>query len=132
MIDRSAINKTIEQLEERSYGDPKTAATPMVKRCLELCKIPLHNFTIGDLRLMIGQEFSLAYLIPMALVHLRQDLFVEGDYYPGDLLNAVVTVDSEFWVKNRLLWDELNLLFASGRDEMTTRKIDMTLFDTAL
>ena len=132
MIDRRLMTKTIEQLEKFNYGDPKDAPTPMVKRCLELCRVPLGRFTIEDLRLMIGQDFSLEYLIPIALEHLRQDLFTEGDCYPGDLLKAVVTVKPSFWLENRSLHDELNILFANRRNEIAESKIDMSLFDAAL
>ena len=60
-------HKTIENLEKKNFGDPNNAPTNMVKRCLELCRLPLDNFTVEDLRLMIGQQFGLPYLIPLAL-----------------------------------------------------------------
>lgn len=54
--------KTIEELEKQNFGHPDEAPTNMVKRCLELCKVPLDQFTVEDLRLMIGQNFCLRYL----------------------------------------------------------------------
>jgi hypothetical protein len=78
--------KTIENLEKQNFGNPNEAPTNMVKRCLELCKVPLNQFTVEDLRLMIGQDFSLRYLIPLATEHLKENIFIEGDLYPGDLL----------------------------------------------
>jgi hypothetical protein len=46
---------------------------------------------------MIGQNIGLTYLIPLAIEQLQRDPLVEGDYYPGDLLAAVVRVKSSFW-----------------------------------
>lgn len=46
---------------------------------------------------MIGQNIGLSYLIPLAIERLQSDPLVEGDYYPGDLLDAVVRVESGFW-----------------------------------
>lgn len=72
--------KTIESLEKKNFGNPNEAPTNMVKRCLELCKTPLEQFSVEELRLMIGQDFSLRYLIPLAIEHLQVDIFGEGDY----------------------------------------------------
>lgn len=46
---------------------------------------------------MIGQSISLNYLMPLAIEHLRHDPLVAGDFYPGDLLDAVLRVESGFW-----------------------------------
>jgi hypothetical protein len=60
---------------------------------------------------MVGQDFSLRYLIPLAIEHLKTDLFVEGDLFPGDLLKNVLSVDRQFWIKNNQLWTEINDIF---------------------
>lgn len=118
-------------MEKQDFGNPNDAPTNMVKRCLELCKVPLDKFTVEDLRLMIGQEFSLQYLIPLAIEQLQTNIFAEGDYYPGDLLNNVLSVDVKFWTANRGLWTIINELIQSKRSEIEESKISTTLFDTA-
>ena len=123
---------TIENFEKQDFGNPNEAPTNMVKRCLELCKVPLEKFTVEDLRLMIGQEFSLQYLIPLAIEHLQTDIFAEGDYYPGDLLNNVLSVDTKFWTANRDLWTKINELIKSKRNDIEESEISTTLFDTAI
>jgi hypothetical protein len=125
-------DKTIENLEKQNFGNPSEAPTNMVKRCLELCKVPLNQFTVEDLRLMIGQDFSLRYLIPLATEHLKENIFIEGDLYPGDLLKNVLSVDANFWRSNKHLWKEVNELIKSRRDELVSNKIPTTLFDDAL
>ena len=99
---------TIENLENHDFGNPEEAPTNLVKRCQELCKVPLEQFTVEDLRLMIGQQFSLQYLIPLAIEHLREDIMAEGDLYPGDLLKSVQSIDQSFWEENKNLLDEIN------------------------
>lgn len=125
-------NKTIENLEKRNFGSPNEAPTRMVRRCLELCKLPLDKFTVEDLRLMIGQGFSLQYLIPLAIEHLRTDIFVEGDFFPGDLLKNFLSVDSKFWAKNKQLWAEIDELIKDKKGDLATMKISTALFDTAI
>jgi hypothetical protein len=123
---------TIENLEKQDFGNPNEAPTNMVKRCLQLCKVSLDKFSVEDLRLMIGQEFSLQYLIPLAIEQLQTDIFVEGDLYPGDLLKNVLSVDSKFWTANRDLWTKINELIKSKRNDIEESKISTTLFDTAI
>lgn len=124
--------KSIENLEKQNFGNPSAAPTNMVKRCLELCKVPIDKFSVEDLRLMIGQGFSLRYLIPLAIEHLKSDLFVEGDLYPGDLLENVLKVDTKFWVDNKQLWRDINELIKNRRDELVLSKFPTSSFDLAL
>lgn len=120
--------KSIENLEKQNFGNPSEAPTNMVKRCLELCKVPLDKFTVEDLRLMIGQGFSLQHLIPLAIEHLKTDIFVEGDLFPGDLLKNVLAVDTNFWIDHKQLWREINELIKNRRDELASNKFSTALF----
>jgi hypothetical protein len=58
-------NKSIEILEQRDYGDADTTDIPIVKRILQMVKVPVGDLTIEQLRLLIGQEIGLNYLIPL-------------------------------------------------------------------
>ncbi|MET9917426.1 contact-dependent growth inhibition system immunity protein [Streptomyces sp. NPDC006435] len=55
------------------------------------------------MRLLIGQDIGLPYLLPLALGVLRENPMAEGDMYEGDLLSAVLT-------RNPLVWAELSEL----------------------
>jgi hypothetical protein len=77
---------------------------------LQLTKIPLENFTVENLRLMIGQGFALSYLVPLALEHLEKDIRTAGDLYEGDLLESVQRINIDFWKKHKDLADRLSLL----------------------
>ncbi len=120
--------KSIENLEKQNFGNPDEAVTNMVKRCLELCKIPLEKFTVEDLRLMISQDFSLRYLIPLAIEHLKRDIFIEGDLFPGDLLKSVLTVDTKFWTAYKQLWQDMYELVNARRGDIALKKISTVLF----
>jgi hypothetical protein len=62
---------------------------------------PLKEFSIEDLRFMISQELGLEVLVPIAADLLQENLLLEGDYYPGDLLSAVMQVPSSFWKEHQ-------------------------------
>ncbi|MCM5530516.1 contact-dependent growth inhibition system immunity protein [Parasegetibacter sp. NRK P23] len=124
-------HKSIENLEKRDFGSSDDAPTRMVKRCLDFCKVSLDQFTVEDLRLIVGQEFALTYLIPLAIEHLQKDIFSEGDLYPGDLLKNVLSIDKGFWLENKNYWDGINGLIEPKRRDLTANDISTTLFDTA-
>lgn len=90
------LHKTIEQLENDFWPDPDTDSY-VVQTCHQLRKKTLSQFEIEDLRMLIGQNIGLTYLIPMALDVLKKNVLAEGHLYPGDLLKAVMTSDSTYW-----------------------------------
>lgn len=121
--------KTLENLEKEYWDDADHGDTGLVKRCFELRKIPLEQFTIEDLRLMIGQKFSPDYLIPLALEVLQNDLFAEGNLFPGDLLKTCLTLPTDFWDNNKNHWTTLNNLIQNKRSKILEYKFDITKFD---
>ena len=100
----------------------------LVKRTHALMKIPLNKFNTEDLRLMIGQRFSLNYLAPLALDVLAEDILAEGDCYPGDLLQSVLKIDAQFWSENRKMWLKLAELLESNAELILENKIDSSRF----
>jgi len=49
---------------------------------------------------LIGQNIGLRWLIPLALERLIEDPLAEGDFFPGDLLCAVLRADEDYWRAN--------------------------------
>jgi hypothetical protein len=92
--------KSLQELEGEDWGEP-TYDSHLVKACHNLRRKPLIEFTVEDLRTMIGQSIGLIYLVPIALDRLETEPLAEGDFCPGDLLTAVLRVDEQFWVSNR-------------------------------
>ncbi|KAB1110193.1 hypothetical protein F6X54_18090 [Micromonospora aurantiaca] len=64
---------------------------------MELRRKPLAEFTVEDLRIMLGQEIGVPALLPLALQVLLRDPLAEGDYYPGDLLANVRRLPEPAW-----------------------------------
>src|SRR5258708_1749 len=89
-------SRSLQELDGQDWGEA-TFPSYLVRTCHALRRKPLRDFTIEDLRIMIGQNFSLNYLIPLAIEHLQQDPLVAGDFFPGDLLANVLKVKADFW-----------------------------------
>jgi hypothetical protein len=75
---------------------------------------------VEELRLLIGRQRSLARYVPLALDLLEANPLAEGDYYPGDLLHAVLQVEPEYWRANPTEWERAHelvelLAFAQAR-----------------
>jgi hypothetical protein len=108
--------RTLDTVDPPAWGPAPPDATPLIKRCHELRTKPLRDFTVEDLRIMIGQQVALNRLVPLALGGLRRDPLVEGDYYPGDLLASVLRVDAAFWERFPDLEVELRKLTKDLRE----------------
>jgi hypothetical protein len=92
-------SKSLQELEGRDMGEPEFGSQ-VVTECHRLHRVPLRKFTVPDLRIMIGQNIGLEYLVPMSLEHLRVNPLSQGIYFPGDLLIAVLRADSRFWIEH--------------------------------
>ncbi len=98
----SITDQSLDQLEQTHWPAPKTD-TYVTSNVYRLRQIPLNQFRIEDLRLMIGQQVGTRFLVPLAFDHLERDPFAEGDFYPGDLLIAVIELPIVFWEAHREL-----------------------------
>ncbi len=95
-VNEEQRNKALQELEGQDWGEPPYPSH-LVTTCHALGRKPLREFTVEDLRIMIGQNIGLPYLVPLAIEQLQRDPLIQGDYFPGDLLAAVVRVKSDFW-----------------------------------
>ena len=111
-------SKTLENLEKDNWGDPPPDSTRLVQRIMQLRRVPLDQFTTEDLRITIGQQCSLPYVLALAHEVLSKDLFAEGDFYAGDLLNAVLQVDHTYWSEHTASWSAFDLLFRNRLAEL--------------
>ena len=99
---RPIAEQTLDELEGVAWGPPAFDSR-LVTRAHRLRRVPIGQYGVEDLRLMIGQEIGLPYLVPLALGHLDSNALVAGDLYPGDLLAALARVSDAFWLRNRAL-----------------------------
>jgi hypothetical protein len=109
--------KTLENLEKDFWGAP-TYTSHLVTTCHKLRKKPLEEFKVEDLRIMIGQNIGLKYLIPLAIEILENDLLVEGELYEGDLLKSVLASDEVYWKLAPKNWKKVKDLFNKKKDEL--------------
>lgn len=129
----SSINKTLEQLENVFWPEPEYD-TYLLKTCHALRKKLLRDYEIEDLRIMLGQNIGLDYLIPLAIARLKDDILAEGHIYEGDLLNNLLGTNRDYWTKNKERWEIVCRLFNENRKRLkqfdTTDEIRSSWFES--
>lgn len=93
---RPIREKALRELVGPAWADPDYPSA-MVQRIRALGGVPIRDFTNEDLRLVIGQQRGLRYLVPLALERLEHNPLAEGALYRGDLLMALTHADDVFW-----------------------------------
>lgn len=111
MPTREVLECTLDELEGVTWGKPEYQSQ-LVTECHRLRTVPIGQFTVENLRIMIGQQFGLSFLVPLALDKLEENPFAQGDFYRGDLLLMVLRVKSEFWQRNSDLLSRLCAVMA--------------------
>ena len=69
--------QSLQELEGQDWGE-EAFPSYLVRTCHALRRKPLRDFTVEDVRIMIGQNISLNYFIPRAIEHSQQDPLVAG------------------------------------------------------
>ncbi|MFI1997040.1 contact-dependent growth inhibition system immunity protein [Actinoplanes sp. NPDC020271] len=90
--------QSLEEIEGVAWGDAPADASKLIATVHELRRKPIGLLEIEDLRVLLGQREGVLVLVPRALDIIEHDPLAEGDYYPGDLLNAVLNrVPAGYW-----------------------------------
>ncbi len=84
MLTSSVLEKSLQELEHSDWGEP-TYDSHLVTTIHRLRRVPLRQYTVEDLRIMIGQNIGLQYLIPShsnicARVRLPKATFIQAIY----------------------------------------------------
>ena len=91
-------SRSLEEIEDDYWGDPPADATRLMTTAYALHKRPIGELDVEGLRLLISQQIGLRTLIPLALDYVERDPLAEGDFYPGDLLDALMRrVPESYW-----------------------------------
>jgi hypothetical protein len=100
-MNKQLQSKSVADLEAQSWPAPPAGASPLVIRVHEARKKPLSRLSASDLRVLIGQDVGLAFVMPLALDVLEREPLIETDHYKGDLLAVVLQASPLFFEQNR-------------------------------
>jgi len=100
-VRRRSEGRTLDDLDPPRWGSAPPGATRLVERCHKLRQKPIDSYSTDDLRMMIGQQIGLNHLVSIAIRRLSDNPLVAGDFYRGDLLSAVLSVDAAYWQQHQ-------------------------------
>jgi hypothetical protein len=98
---------TLEAIEKRSWGDAPSDASYLVWTVHQLRRKPISRLSVEDLRILLGQDVGTEAVLPYALAVLEREPLAEGDFYPGDLLAAVLSLPVDYWRRQPVCSDRL-------------------------
>ena len=108
-MNEDVLDKTLEELDAKQWGEPNPRSYPTANRH-RLCRVPLGQFTLEDLRWMLGRSRWLEYLVPLALQVLQRNPIAGGNLYPGDLLGAVLKQEASFWQEHPMWYADVTAI----------------------
>ncbi|MFF5079446.1 contact-dependent growth inhibition system immunity protein [Actinoplanes sp. NPDC000266] len=94
------MQQSLEEIEGKAWGEPPADASRLMATVYTLRRQPVGTLGVEGLRVLIGQKEGLETLVPLALDELERDPLAEGDFYPGDLLAAVVRAPHSYWERH--------------------------------
>ena len=99
------LRKSASELEGWQWKDeaPVEGDSSFVEmNFYRLHNVPIKNYDLADLRFMIGQNTALEYLVPIAIEKLKENIFIEAEFYEGDLLCNVFGISdkSNYWANH--------------------------------
>lgn len=129
MLDAADRRRSLEDLEGDRWGDPPAGSTRLVMAVHRLRQKPVGELTIEDLRVLIGQHVSLDTLVPLAIDRLHEDPLAAGDLYEGDLLSAVLALDSGFWRRHSALAEDVREILGAFVDPPNDLAAEIARFE---
>jgi hypothetical protein len=112
-------NATIESLENDYWVSPSIFPTELVKKVFLLRKKNLSDLDSNDLRILISQNVGLKYVVSIAIKKLEENILEEAFYYPGDLLAALLNIDTNYWKENGIEKNNLISLLQKSKPSLS-------------
>lgn len=112
--DAKRRRSTLDELE--GTGAAPTYESYLTGTCRRLRQKPIGEFSVEDLRIMIGQNIGLFFLVPIALDAIAENPLARGDFYPGDLLSALLGAEPTYWQRHSDQRARLDAIIATIED----------------
>lgn len=120
-------DKSICEIEGWEWNDdvPDKNSSHVEYRFYKLHDKPINSLGLDDVRFLIIQNSGLDLLVTIALEKLKKNLFIEVEYYPGDLFMSLLQINDEsnYWNNNTDNKNKLIKLYTDQKKNM--KKIGM-------
>lgn len=116
------LEKSLNELEGHiDSSDPNDA---LVKKVEEIRKKRLKDLTVEDLALLLRQQISLEFVVPLCLNKLNEDILIEMERSGLRLLSTLLKIEKDFWSANQDLYNQTADLMNGKMDEIMNPEMD--------
>ena len=118
--DRNFFSQTLSDLlhcewrDEIPYDD-----SSVVQHMYYLFHMPARRWTVEDYLYLVGQETALDIILPKVFEILQFDIKADGGFYEGDLLNAVLQINADFWEQHKDLYNTACMLIKNNMETLS-------------
>ncbi|WAZ26526.1 contact-dependent growth inhibition system immunity protein [Streptomyces cinnabarinus] len=91
------LSRTLDELDPPRWNPPPADATSLVHKVHTLRRVPLIDLSPADLRTLVSQQVSLAYVLPVTVHLLLEEPLLDAYFYEGDLLLAAIQAPASAW-----------------------------------
>ena len=124
------MRKSLDELEGKEWRKPEPGASSTLRRCYDARSKPLSELRTEELRILIGQDIGLVFVVPLALSLLEEEPLLEAEHFGGDLLATVLSASPAFFAAEPVLKARVeNLIYRLPM--LMDRLEDSTDFDIA-
>jgi NAD(P)-dependent dehydrogenase (short-subunit alcohol dehydrogenase family) len=127
----TALTLTLEQLDGENWGEPPYPSH-LVRTVYAVRRKPLGTLSDEELRLALGQQFFLEWVLPLALERLSDDPFRSGDFYLCDFLVHVTTLPPDFWALHEAERETVIRIIAKAKGDIRWLDVDHQTQDVIL
>ena len=118
--DRNFFSQTLSDLihcewrDEIPYDD-----SSVVQHMYYLFHTQARRWTVEDYRYLVEQETALDIILPKVFEILQFDIKADGGFYEGDLLNAVLQINADFWEQHKDLYNTACMLIKNNMETLS-------------
>lgn len=118
-----SFSKSYNELAGTGLPELPEKVTSVIRRLYDARQKPLAELTPAEVRLLINRSDAqklplIPELMSVALDLLTENILIEADYYPGDLLYTVLKQSSTFWQGHTELHQRLTKLITAEREKL--------------
>lgn len=118
------MKKSISELEGWFWKGEipnRNTYSSIICRFYELHNKPISELENKDIRFLIGQNFGLVHLVPIVLEILKRDIFIETEYFVGDLLIALlqININTNYFETHKNEKEILTKLFLENQERFS-------------
>lgn len=114
------LRRTLPELDPACF-DGADASDDVAAVARRVGRKPLRKYSPADLLAVVRLGVAPAHTVPPAVALLDADPLLEAAEHPGDLLTAVLELDSRFWLERHELWTAMAGVLERALGEITAR-----------